>query len=376
MDPIMPLHTGQTEEEGVIHRACEWSVNKSFNELINRLESGPGYPDVKLPVGDDWIRGAVHQGAELAHSHYQTFIDHYNLELGSRNPPAGLDDNLREVTSQLLGFASAGFARILERAFDESSVKPARKSSSLFAFLYQITAPVSWSFKAFCHLRDRGQVRKIANEVNSTGKAVRSLPRDERQVRQLHAQEILKIDLAELDRKQIKPVGSKSTAAALTNRNRGPKRQSRSERQAIFRLELDSPLERAPSIGPKTARRFEKVGIKSVGDFLSADPQSTATTLDTRHISPDTVRQWQVQSRLACQIPRIYGHDAQILAACGFENADEVASSQPEQVLSLVEEFSKTEEARFILRSGKQPDLQEVSNWIEWSQQSRRLNAA
>ena len=56
MDPLMPLHTGQTEEEGVIHRACEWSVNKSFDNLMERLENGTGYPNVDLPAGNDWVK--------------------------------------------------------------------------------------------------------------------------------------------------------------------------------------------------------------------------------------------------------------------------------------------------------------------------------
>ena len=30
VDPIQPFHTHQTEEEGVIHRAVEWSFSKSY----------------------------------------------------------------------------------------------------------------------------------------------------------------------------------------------------------------------------------------------------------------------------------------------------------------------------------------------------------
>lgn len=386
MDPIMPLHTGQTEEEGVIHRACEWSVNKSFSTLIERLESTTGYPTVNLPSGNGWLKGTVHQGADLAHSHYQAFIDHYNIELGSKDPPAGLDEHLQEVTAHLLGYASVGFARILEKAIDESSAKPAQKSTSLFAFLYQVTAPISWGFKTFCHVRNRGQVRKVAAEYRSTGKVINALSRDDKEIRKLHAEEILKIDLAELDKKEIGPVGSRSASASG---QQAPARETRSTRQAktssqptqgkrkiAFRLDLKSPLEQAPSIGPKTAKRCQDEGIITVGDFLACDPDETALALNTRHVSPNAIRQWQTQARLACQIPCIYGHDAQILAACGFETPDEVAGSQPEMVLSLVKEYARTEEAKFVLRNGRCPDIREVSNWVEWSRQSRQLEAA
>jgi len=209
MDPIMPLHTGQTEEEGVIHRACEWSINKSFNHLIDQLEANTGYPEVKLPEGDDWITKAVHQGAQHGHQHYQTFIDHYNIKVGKKDPPAGLDPTLKKITAELLGYASVGFARILERAFKEADSQPKSQTTSSRTFFYQITAPISWIYKSVRNFSDWRTVSKIAAEYENTGKVVQNLPKDEKQVRSLHAKEVLEIDLDQLDQQKIKPVGSK-----------------------------------------------------------------------------------------------------------------------------------------------------------------------
>ena len=39
-------------------------------------------------------------------------------------------------------------------------------------------------------------------------------------------------------------------------------------------------------------------------------------------------------------------------------------------------EFASTKDAEFILRDNQSPDLEEVTNWIEWSKQSRSLKAA
>lgn len=382
MDPIMPLHTGQTEQEGVIHRACEWSINKSFDSLIELLESTTGYPTVTIPTGNDWIKSAVHQGAEFGHVHYQTFIDHYNIKLGSKNPPAGLDSTLREISAQLLGFASVGFARILERAIEEAAVGPAKKSSGFLSLLYQVTIPISWSFKAFRHFTTRSRVKKIAAEYEAHGKVVKALPKDEKLVRAEHAAEILKVDLAELDKQPIEPVGTKSTAVEPTKspKARSRKRRLRSEKNAneelAFRLELAADLEKAPSIGPKTAKRFKEVDILTVSDFLNANAETTALALNVRHIDGDTIRQWQTQARLACEIPKIHGHDAQILAGCGFENAAEVASTKPKAILSLVGDYVKTDEAKFVIRDGQPPDLDEVTNWVTWSKQGRSLKAA
>ena len=37
-DPIQPFHTGQTEEEGAMHRALEWSIAKSRGVLKGMIE--------------------------------------------------------------------------------------------------------------------------------------------------------------------------------------------------------------------------------------------------------------------------------------------------------------------------------------------------
>ena len=42
-DPFMPFHTGQTEAEGKVHRACEWSIAQSYVELRNILRQMKTY---------------------------------------------------------------------------------------------------------------------------------------------------------------------------------------------------------------------------------------------------------------------------------------------------------------------------------------------
>ena len=388
MDPFMPLHTGQTEEEGAIHRACEWSVNKSFKPLIDLLESTTGYPTVKLPNGDDWLKIAIHQGAATAHQHYQAYIDHYDLAVGSKNPPAGLDDHLKNVTAQLLGLTAVGFARVLEKAFHESGALPAGQSGFLQRMFYRVTQPVAWIYKAFGHASGKRVVAKIAAEHKAKGKVISALPIDEKAVRTAHAREILKIDLTELNERPAKPIGTKNASrqnsAARSQpdsgRRRGPgQAQQPSARQngggITFRLNVDQPIEAAPSIGAKTARRFEKINLHTVSDLLSANPQQTAAAINIRHIQADTIVMWQTQARLACEIPQIYGHDAQILAGCGFRSGQEVATAEPQMILSLVGEYAKREESKFVMR-GKKPDLKEVTNWVTWSQKSRNVRAA
>jgi hypothetical protein len=143
-----------------------------------------------------------------------------------------------------------------------------------------------------------------------------------------------------------------------------------------FYLNTVDPLEDAPSIGPRTAERFERIGIRTVADFLRADPETTAGRLKHRYIKAETIRQWQQQAALVCRIPQLRGHDAQILVACGIHEPETLASTDPTALWHKVEPFSDTSEGRRIIRSGKAPDFAEVYDWIQWASHARQLRAA
>ena len=55
-DPFMPFHSGQTEAEGKIHRAAEWSIAQSYVELQNIIEQDQGgYPLVETNDSPTWL---------------------------------------------------------------------------------------------------------------------------------------------------------------------------------------------------------------------------------------------------------------------------------------------------------------------------------
>ncbi|QDT45336.1 Pathogenicity locus [Gimesia alba] len=143
-----------------------------------------------------------------------------------------------------------------------------------------------------------------------------------------------------------------------------------------FYLGRSMPVEEAPSIGPKTAHRLEKIGIFTVNDLLECNPEFISRKLKVRHIKEQTIRLWKKQTKLVCCIPGLRGHDAQILVACGFYEPETIARSSPQKLFEKVKSFIKTNQGQQILRNGKEPDFQEVSDWISWSQQARKLRAA
>jgi hypothetical protein len=243
-DPIQPFHTGQSEAEGKVHRAAEWSIAKSYHELQNILEHDfDGYPNMELPTTPTWLADHVRNGARMAHQYYDTCIEHYDLAKGVRNPPAGLDQELKDILAQLIGFAAVGFARLLERGFDESQAQAPEVELVLDTIIAQCRRPVNWIVRQLKDVHERNIVMDIYREVQNTGKAIETLPPDDRAVRRLHAQEVRKIPLGELDAEPAKAAG--------TAHGTGEPPRSRS-REAITRMARGSRFRfsRAPKVSP------------------------------------------------------------------------------------------------------------------------------
>lgn len=143
-----------------------------------------------------------------------------------------------------------------------------------------------------------------------------------------------------------------------------------------FYLDLTSPVVDAPSIGPRMAERLAHNGIQTVQQLLSANAENLASAIGSKSVSADTVRQWQEQARLVCRIPNLRGHDAQLLVHANINSPEELAATQAEVVLNQVHAVARTTEGQRILRGGKEPDLAEVTDWINWANHCRSIQAA
>ena len=130
-------------------------------------------------------------------------------------------------------------------------------------------------------------------------------------------------------------------------------------------LAVSDDLERAPSIGPKTAERFAAFGIKTVAEFLAGDPDAMAAKLDTRHITPETLRDWQDQSRLVASVPGLRGTHAQLLVGAGYRSVDALAAAEVDKLCAAVLAFRRTRDGQRVLRDGAAPDIERIKGWLE-----------
>jgi hypothetical protein len=421
-DPLMPLHTAQTEEAGIVHRACDRSVFRSYDQLTAILERDlGGYPDIKMPTGPRWLPEMVKSGARLSHEHYEVVIDHYNINKGWRNPAAGLDDELRVSLAECLGHSVVGIARILDRAIESAGV-PAPKSRIALAGLRKWFGIPSLRWKrGRVAARERKIVKGVFKEFRKSGKVTRALPEDEKTVRKLHAEDVLGTTLETLDAIKPRLVGTKhgtgtylrplsgssvpvvsvemrqpsseavtvpissGKQAEATGRNKSvvseggaaPRVSKPVPRLAKFHLDPSSPLSDSPSVGNRTAEKLAAIGIRTVAQLLARSPEEIALRLKLGHIKPDAVHEWQIQARLACRVPNLRMLDVKILVACGICEPEDLAKCEALDLLDRVDLFISTSEGQRAIRGGgHQPDLDVVIGWIESARHARALKAA
>ena len=154
VDPVQPFHTHQTEEEGTIHRAVEWSLSKAFPEMLLILTQDLGFPDVPVPEGDDWLEQMVKAGALVSNRHYETLIDHYDFAVGVKRPVEGLDQEMKDVVAALMGYATVMLSRILDRAIAEAKAEAPHVSLVLDTVGIVANTPVRMVAKRIAHVAE------------------------------------------------------------------------------------------------------------------------------------------------------------------------------------------------------------------------------
>jgi hypothetical protein len=143
-----------------------------------------------------------------------------------------------------------------------------------------------------------------------------------------------------------------------------------------FYLTLDSPVLEAPSIGPKTSRQLQRVGVMTVSHLLGRSAQDIAEAIGDDRLPAATIEAWQHQSRLMCQVAGLRGHDAQLLVTCGYVTSDMLALTTAAELFALINPVARSREGQRMLRSSPPPDAVEIQEWIDSARDSRGSKAA
>jgi hypothetical protein len=404
-DPLHPFHTGQSPAENDIHRAVEWSISKSYNEL--RREGLAAHPnlDVVTGSGSGWLPAMLRTGADRANGHYEALIAHYDFTRGVVDPPSGLDIVGRRIVAELLIYASVAVARVLERAIAEAGTSPPDVSLTSETVLATLQIPKRLLLKKIADTADRRQVEAMYDELVTTGRVEKTLPEDDAAVSRLHAAEVGRrmaspstttpavapadIPTASAAPARRVPVTEQpaiasaeppasmppppiaaasapriATLQAAVGRPMTAPPTPTDERRSRPRLTDSDPVEAAPSIGPKTAARLAVVGISTIGDLLAAKPDATAKALGVRHITAADIAAWQAQTRLVMALPALSATAAQLLQGAGYDTVDAIAAAEPDRLAADILQYATTGAGERILRTGSAPDLESIKRWV------------
>ncbi len=366
-DPLMPLHTAQSKIESVVHRPLEWSVTKSYPRIFDRWKQGDHHIVFELAGSSGWLGEAVTAGAEVAHRHYQQLIDDYDLAAGAKRPTEGFNDRSIDTLAGLFGVAITGWAKILERAASQTQSDIPRDPLLIQTLVAAIQMPVAWIVRRIDSASQQRAVKAIFDEYRETGKVKKNLPLEVKSVRDQRSRDrTLQRDQERFRKARVASEISHPTdppevlTAAPDQVSSG--HESSASRRAT--LAATDNLVDAPSIGPKTAKRFAAVGITTVRQFLAASPSALADQLDTRWITAEKVADWQDQAQLVCDVPSLCGYKAQLLVGVDCRDVQTLAGAKASPLQAQIEQFCATSAGRRALRNSSIPSRDDVAQWI------------
>lgn len=503
-DPIMPLHTAQSQRESIVHRPIEWSIYRAYQEIYQQANEEGIQAKFEFTDDQDWIAKAVLAAASVAHRHYESLIGWYDMQAGASDPKLGLNPQCRAILAELFALAINGWAGVLTRLADETSKQLPSVSLTMPSLLATIDQPLAWIVRRISDSSERRAVQAVFHEYQKTGTVVKHLSAevkavqaailgdsqrllgasesisrqstvnvatalvdgDQRQLANVEENieqavdfpEVFKVDLAASYRQvesaretsnqaaqksiqsteelvslaqarshlkihrpeesELEAVSSaiqKSRSPAMPLASRSPNARSDATVQSLAvretqspahdspippevlkllpesasevveteevepdepKVQYGSPLVDAPSIGPKTAKRFADIDVHTIAQFVGTGPEQLVSELATKWITENLVRDWQDQARLVCEVPSLPGYGAQLLVAIGCRTAWQLRTANTDSLKAQLDAVCMTAEGQHILRSSKPPSAKRIESWIQSAREYARRHVA
>lgn len=385
-DPIQPLHTAQTPQEKVLHRPIEWSITTAYDQIYQRWLEQDSRVLFRLSEGPQWLGESILHAAKFANRRYEPMVSAYRLDQGRKNPPTGFGEDGHRILADLFGIAITGWSRVIERMALETELRLGKElptaSTSIGAVLACIRVPSRLWMRRIVNRRERAAIEDLVAEFIRTGDVVQNLTPEVdvmNRVVKIHADE--RVWRAKRTQQansptttiEIQPPPSESASSVeddsqhtatipfpsvSTPRHSGKRRNFSSPS-----LHPDAPLVDAPSIGPKTAKRFHAIGIHTVADFLDASNDDLARRLATRWMTAKTIAHWQAQAQLMCDMPKMLAREVQLLVGAGYDQVEKIADADTTSMRHAISKYAATSSGRRYLRGAETPTAERVREW-------------
>ncbi len=411
-DPFMPLHTAQSPRETILHRPLEWSICCSYQTIYEMACRNLHCDVFPIDCGQHWLTQSILRGATRANEFYEPLMDDYDLNESARFPKLALGRESQQLLAQIFSWVLTGWGGLVDRIASETKSALPHFPLTIPTLIASVQIPIKKIVAAIENAEQRKEVERILTEFNHTGKVIHNVSPEQRRVAKVRkdqsdlrasSEDVLRLEANQqssipknvtIDKqppiKQLEgDLESESTPRQLTQlptqivlEKRAIKEQalnvsrdteakvglpvsSSVESNKRPRLTAGSPIVDAPAIGPKTAARFEAIGLKTVGDLLAQDAEQIAAKLGTKWINARLVSQWQDQSRLACHIERLSAAGSGLLVMSGIRTPEQLARRSASDVSADFHAAAQTTEGQRLLRGQEPPALRVIQRWID-----------
>ena len=371
-DPLQPLHTGSSDQEALVHRPMEQSIYQSY-DIIRQLWKDDTLRVVfQLGSGPGWLDDAMKQGATYAHKKYNLLVNSYRFHEGVNDPPAGLNAASRAALAELFGLAITGWARVIERAAADIESVTCRPLPSVSTTWPTTTAAFwaprrRWRGRVLACL-ERQKVKSLAKEYRRKGRLEKHLPHEvdiKRRVIQVHRDEkVYQADrLRRANEKKQRALEAAESIQQEPATIAFPIKTTADVPNRAGLLNETQSLTNAPSIGSRTVLQLQAIGIRTVGQMISANPAELAERLQIYWIDAELVRHWQVQASFMCGISGLREVDAQMLAGTEFQTVEQIAKSDPRMIYCEILRYALTTAGRRYLQGKVAPTPSDIQRW-------------
>ncbi|OYP34920.1 zinc dependent phospholipase C family protein [Rhodopirellula sp. MGV] len=179
-DVIQPLHTVSEPAEAVIHRPFEWTVDRSYNQIL-RHRDRHGI-SVRLGLADDsaWLGSLMMHSARHASKKVTELTRRYRLDEAVHQPKAALDMALLDSLAELFALTLTAIAAIIDRVANETEAFTGYPlpdcGLTLATCRATSTAPIGVAKTTLKSFFDKRQIRRLASEYSREGTLVEYLP--------------------------------------------------------------------------------------------------------------------------------------------------------------------------------------------------------
>ncbi len=300
-DPTMPLHTSQEPGEENVHKFYE----RGTSELRRTW-------DIEPKIRKKSIEELLEESVSVSYPRYKDVMEKYDPHRGKPfNRKQGYTGDLYEITKELLSYALGNIVSVRLQVIEEANVKPDKKPG----ILSLLKASLNTLLGFLERVNAERELARMKKELKKYGSVIHP---DEEQV--AYTKIFSEAKKKGIYRSPLKP---------------------QEHKKIRFRLELDDPVEKAPGIGKKSAKRLKEIGIEKVSQLLEASDEDLMKAIR----DPELVKK---KTRLMYEIPGLLAREAEALALVGISTRKDLLEREgkEEELYKLMQEKLGGKKAR------------------------------